>query len=709
VYTPTRTRKLDSAVVQHHNPVGTRYTPDYSARDLLPGELSKGAAAIAAYIADGTTITHVPRIAGHKFVDTNTGTFVARQREGGSQVTNPTKVGMLMWYLIQDTDQSGKPVDEDPFYKNFFTTLCDTIGPTSEKENGLGSGSGTGTGTGSGSGSGSGDAGQMAREPLTYEIYLAYATSSAHPADRARDVGTAALVTDDYRKAFQLNFDKRVAACGWNPDDLALRLVPIGAPSKEASSSPGPLASRVFNELARIALAGRSDYLVRVDPRDRYLEDLWPRYQIGALRALSPANYGIAGLRCKPTDDGVTSTWSDPPDIVSHGMIHRSTISALGGKYAVAWHMDTFMGVVFGAAKRAVWPEGTLTVCAPHVDLSDPTKEFIGDYLPLRISRGLDALSAALNTAAGDGNAGGGPIKMQTGTIDRANIGRVIALGISTTTRGIEGANMDNIPFFKVLLASFLKTVLPTAPGKTATCKDSRYEYRIYLGFDNGDVVYDAPDGVEKLYRKFNAELAFAGLTEGDRDCISLRALRFAYEPGRSVSALVASDVMRVAYNEGADYLYRVNDDTEILTAGWEDQLTHALARMVPPNVGVSGPLCEQGNLDILTHHMTHRTHLDLFDYYYPRALVDWFSDDYISFVYGPQRSTMVRGAPVAHRNPHGTRYVATMSAKDKLRPAINEGYKLVAKWLKEGAVRVPKTIAVSFRDVDPRRKKSTN
>ena len=57
-------------------------------------------------------------------------------------------------------------------------------------------------------------------------------------------------------------------------------------------------------------------------------------------------------------------------------------------------------------------------------------------------------------------------------------------------------------------------------------------------------------------------------------------------------------------------------------------------------SVGVVGPLCRQGNQQILTHDFVHRTHMEIFDMnYYPPELVDWWMDDWISFVYGSQRS----------------------------------------------------------------------
>ena len=37
------------------------------------------------------------------------------------------------------------------------------------------------------------------------------------------------------------------------------------------------------------------------------------------------------------------------------------------------------------------------------------------------------------------------------------------------------------------------------------------------------------------------------------------------------------------------------------------------------------------GNIAILTHDFVHRTHVDIFGFYYPRVFTDWFADDWIT------------------------------------------------------------------------------
>ena len=85
--------------------------------------------------------------------------------------------------------------------------------------------------------------------------------------------------------------------------------------------------------------------------------------------------------------------------------------------------------------------------------------------------------------------------------------------------------------------------------------------------------------------------------------------------------------MMAAASEDGAEYLYRVNDDTEFLGAGWASQAVSALQSFDLPNVGIVGPVCHEGNTAILTHDLVHRTHLQIFEHYYPPILSDWCTD----------------------------------------------------------------------------------
>ena len=72
------------------------------------------------------------------------------------------------------------------------------------------------------------------------------------------------------------------------------------------------------------------------------------------------------------------------------------------------------------------------------------------------------------------------------------------------------------------------------------------------------------------------------------------------------------------------DYLVRINDDTEFNTRNWTTIGISKLLSYKPPNIGVVGPFCPEGNTNILVHDMVHRTHLDVISLYYQSEFDNW-------------------------------------------------------------------------------------
>ncbi|KAH8062852.1 hypothetical protein JL720_13223 [Aureococcus anophagefferens] len=158
---------------------------------------------------------------------------------------------------------------------------------------------------------------------------------------------------------------------------------------------------------------------------------------------------------------------------------------------------------------------------------------------------------------------------------------------------------------FDHLLPSFVRTV------------DCGFRYAVVLGYDVGDKFWDLGDGATLAWFDENVKsvLAAANVEAELRFAVVDNKIK---KPGPVFTAIT-----RHAYYEAkADYIYRVNDDTELATR-WAKHFVAALATM--DNVGAVGPMCKQGNRKILTHDFTHRKHMDIFEgTYYPPELSDW-------------------------------------------------------------------------------------
>jgi hypothetical protein len=146
----------------------------------------------------------------------------------------------------------------------------------------------------------------------------------------------------------------------------------------------------------------------------------------------------------------------------------------------------------------------------------------------------------------------------------------------------------------------------------------------------------------------------------------------------------VFNAIALAAYRAGAHYFYRVNDDTEFLHH-WPHAFVSALMTLSPP-YGVIGPYTVGKNNRILTIDFVHRIHMEIFQMnYYPVELPDWWMDDWMTHIYGLNRSYLSRHIVVMHHTQaHGKRYSVDFENEKKLISTIENGRKLIRRWMKQ-------------------------
>ena len=89
---------------------------------------------------------------------------------------------------------------------------------------------------------------------------------------------------------------------------------------------------------------------------------------------------------------------------------------------------------------------------------------------------------------------------------------------------------------------------------------------------------------------------------------------------------------------ENYEYFLQCGDDIEFFTDGFEDAFIKFLKQN--GNKGVCG-FGDMGRLyfdredRLLTQSFVHRTHYDIFGYYYPKEIMNWGIDDWITEIYG--------------------------------------------------------------------------
>ena len=213
--------------------------------------------------------------------------------------------------------------------------------------------------------------------------------------------------------------------------------------------------------------------------------------------------------------------------------------------------------------------------------------------------------------------------------------------------------------------SDLLRVILPSVER---TCEPLQFRHRVLVG-------YDAADG---FFNRSGIRSALLAHIRGSFSRFDATLLNFSnplQKPGPVMNGL-----SRAAHDAGCDFMYRVNDDTEFVSP-WATPLVRALRGFDPPLIGVVGPTCMKGITAILTHDFVHRSHLDIFGHHYPPVLTDWWLDDWISLVYGPNRTLKHPGVTVIHRLS-ATRYVVTAENQHRLRSEVEVDQLLLGRYL---------------------------
>lgn len=222
-------------------------------------------------------------------------------------------------------------------------------------------------------------------------------------------------------------------------------------------------------------------------------------------------------------------------------------------------------------------------------------------------------------------------------------------------------------PDWKYIHDSSVYKLFLTGIHRTTQMQLSEYSIQVHIGVDTTDPFWSKYDNYHALIlasaRDFNLRVAVHHYPKKHRDHLPM------------------NELMRDAARTGAEYLVRLNDDTEITSMAWLPLAVHQLLAYNPPNVGVVGPVCKEGKTSILTHDMVHRTHLDIFETYYPPQFHNWYVDDWISEVYGRDRTTKIPGWTV-HHHIGPPRYNPIMVDKETLRKTIQDGNDRIQTYL---------------------------
>ena len=204
------------------------------------------------------------------------------------------------------------------------------------------------------------------------------------------------------------------------------------------------------------------------------------------------------------------------------------------------------------------------------------------------------------------------------------------------------------------------------------------YCYTLFVAYDYNDIVLSLPEG------RFTFINNFHHLAHAHDDCLGRHKVNLQFVEcnytGRP--AWSQNEAMMAAYRDEFDYYLMANDDTLFTNITWTEKLVDILRKMSPPNVGTTGPTQIWGNEDIMTYNFVHRTHIDIFGYFYPPVFLTWSADEWMTKVYEPDHSVKHPGVIVFHVQELGQRYQHTLFPREELKVVLDRTRGVLRKYL---------------------------
>jgi hypothetical protein len=194
---------------------------------------------------------------------------------------------------------------------------------------------------------------------------------------------------------------------------------------------------------------------------------------------------------------------------------------------------------------------------------------------------------------------------------------------------------------------------------------------------DKGDPFYD---NVENM-----AAFADAMAVKTKGFSVALKTTRL--EGMKGAPVWIWNRLSRQAHGDGCAYFYQLNDDIRFLTAGWTRKFVDSLeGNPRRRGLGVTGPTDIERRF-YLTQSFVSRAHLDVFNFFYPKAFRNWYSDNWITDVYRPVDSFFHHtDILIANTNEMGMRYFPASKDLSKLDAEVKGGLETINAWLAAAA-----------------------
>ena len=191
-----------------------------------------------------------------------------------------------------------------------------------------------------------------------------------------------------------------------------------------------------------------------------------------------------------------------------------------------------------------------------------------------------------------------------------------IGLLIPSTSNGRDWKNCKDTYLYNITFKTFIHSTL-LDKGKDGGGEE-QHTYIFYIGIDKNDKVLDTLEFKNELNR---LTIIFKNIE-----------IQYLYMDGIKKGHLTKmwNRLFDKAIKDECEYFFQCGDDIEFKTKGWVNDCIKQL--QMNNNIGLVGPI--NNNSRILTQSFVSRKHYDLFGYYFPEEIINWFCDDWINEVY---------------------------------------------------------------------------
>ena len=197
---------------------------------------------------------------------------------------------------------------------------------------------------------------------------------------------------------------------------------------------------------------------------------------------------------------------------------------------------------------------------------------------------------------------------------------RSIAFPIPVTSRKLSPDSVYDLPLLQYALPTIFDSV-----------ELEKYDYRIDIGADSGDVWYDNTALTDEIHAWW------VGLhRKHGRKCY-IPLYFHVYKNTHSRNTWSSNYMTQIEYELGYDAFYRINDDTILYPDSWSSVFFDIMDDMKPiPGLGVTGPWDSYHDGGLLTHSFIMRKHIEVFGCYFPFVYGNYYSDNHIQEIYRP-------------------------------------------------------------------------